>query len=291
MSRRGAARSIAGSLVLLVSFASAGEAAAADPVLVGAGDIASCAYATDSETAALVEAIPGRVFTAGDLAYPRGTRAQFRDCYGPSWGRFRARTSPAVGNHEYGTPGARGYFRYFGARAGTRGKGWYAYDLGTWRVYVLNSNCDIVRCGAGSKQRRWLKADLAAHPRRCVAAIWHHPLFSSGFHRANRMVRPLWRTLAKAGADVVVNGHDHDYERFAPQTTAGRPAPAKIREFVVGTGGTSLRPFGATARNSVARNSEAHGVLKLTLHAGSYDWQFVPVPGETWTDEGSASCH
>jgi alkaline phosphatase len=291
VTRRSAARSIAGSLALLVAFASAGDAAAADPVLVGAGDIASCAYTTDSDTAALVDAIPGRVFTAGDLSYPRGTRAQFRDCYGPTWGRFRARTSPAVGNHEYGTPGARGYFRYFGARAGTRGKGWYAYNLGTWRIYVLNSNCDIVRCGAGSQQRRWLKADLAAHPRRCVAAIWHHPLFSSGFHRANPMVRPLWRALAKAGADVVINGHDHDYERFAPQTTAGRPAPAKIREFVVGTGGTSLRPFGAIARNSVARNADTHGVLKLTLHAGSYDWQFVPVAGETWTDAGSASCH
>jgi Calcineurin-like phosphoesterase len=264
--------------------------AAADPTLVGAGDIASCSYDMDEATAALLDDIGGRVFAAGDLAYPRGTRAQFRDCYDPTWGGVFDRTKPAVGNHEYETPEARGYFDYFGARAGPRGKGWYAFNLGTWRIYVLNSNCEIVRCDAGSKQRSWLKADLAAHPRNCVAAIWHHPLFSSGYHGNAPMVRPLWRALASAGADVVLNGHDHDYERFAPQTARGRPAATKMREFVVGTGGAPLRPFVAPIANSVARNATAHGVLAMTLHADGYDWRFVPVAGETWTDEGSAAC-
>jgi hypothetical protein len=265
--------------------------AAADPVLVGAGDIAGCDWTADSRTAALLDGIDGRVFAAGDLAYPRGTARQFKDCYGPTWGRVLDRTSPAVGNHEYGTAGARGYFDYFGDRAGAPGRGWYAFDLGTWRVYVLNSNCDQVDCGRTSKQGRWLRADLVANPRACVAAIWHHPLFSSGEHGDNRMVRPLWKALAEAGADVALAGHDHDYERFAPQTTRGRPLATKIREFVVGTGGAPLRSFERRAPNSVARNATAHGVLALTLRPSGYDWRFVPVAGESWHDEGSADCH
>ncbi len=266
------------------------EPAAADPVLVGAGDIARCHSKSDARTADLVAAIPGRVFAAGDLAYPRGSTKDFRNCYDPSWGAFRKRTSPAVGNHEYEQPGAKPYFAYFGKRAGPSGKGWYAYDLGTWRIYVLNSNCELVRCGSKSPQGRWLRADLAAHPRDCVAAIWHHPLFSSGFHGATALSRRLWRPLADAGADIVINGHDHDYERFAPQTIDGDPSPGGIREFVVGTGGTSLRPFEGIVPNSVARSSTTHGVLKLTLSPGAYAWAFVPVAGATWTDAGTTAC-
>ena len=267
------------------------EPAAADPVLVGAGDIARCHSKTDAETAALIANIPGRVFAAGDLAYPKGRTKDFRNCYDPSWGAFRKRTSPAVGNHEYEQPGAKPYFAYFGKRAGPAGKGWYAYNLATWRIYVLNSNCEIVRCGSRSAQGRWLRADLAAHPRACVAAIWHHPLFSSGFHGAITLSRRLWRPLAAAGADIVINGHDHDYERFEPQTLYGVASPDGIREFVVGTGGTSLRPFVSVAANSATRNAGTHGVLKLTLRSGAYDWQFVPIAGQTYADAGSADCH
>jgi hypothetical protein len=266
-------------------------AAADDPVLVGAGDVADCGRSADTRTAKLIDGIAGRVFAAGDLAYPTGSARQFRDCYGPTWGRFRSRTSPAVGNHEYQTAGARGYFDYFGSAAGARGKGWYAYDLGTWRIYVLNSNCRIVRCGPDSAQGRWLRADLAAHPRACVAAIWHHPLFSSGEHGSTARSRRLWAPLAAAGADLVLNGHDHDYERFAPQTVDGDPSPHGMREFVVGTGGAALRGFAHVAANSVARSAAAHGVLKLTLGAGGYAWMFVAVQGKTYTDAGSAACH
>jgi hypothetical protein len=264
---------------------------AVDPVLVGAGDVASCGLTSDSRTAALLDAIAGRVFVAGDAAYPKGTAAQFRDCYGPTWGRWKLRTSPAPGNHEYYSSGAAPYFAYFGSRAGVAGRGWYAYDLGTWRIYSLNANCALVGCGAGSAQLAWLRADLAANPRACVAAIWHQPLFSSGQHGGDPSVRPLWAALEAAGAELVVNGHDHDYERFAPQTSSGVASPDGIREFVVGTGGASLRSFATIAPNSVRRNASTHGVLKLTLHDGGYDWRFVPVAGRSFTDSGSAACH
>ena len=264
----------------------------ADPVLVGAGDIASCAYADDSRTAALLDRIPGRVFAAGDTAYPRGSTAQFRDCYGPTWGRWRLRTSPAIGNHEYKTASGGPYWDYFGARAGTRGDGWYAYDLGTWRIYTLNTNCDRVGCDAGSRQEQWLRADLAAHPRACVAAVMHQPLFSTGFHGDNPGVRPLWQALEDAGADVILAGHDHDYERFAPQMADGEPSASGIREFVVGTGGGELREFPGVKRDTTdVRNASTHGVLQLTLHEGWYAWAFVPVSGATFTDAGTATCH
>ncbi|OGO56264.1 MAG: hypothetical protein A2V85_09495 [Chloroflexi bacterium RBG_16_72_14] len=264
---------------------------APDPVLVGAGDVAVCGQDGDSATARLLDGIAGRVFVAGDLAYPDGTTRQFRDCYGPTWGRWSSRTSPVPGNHEYHWAGAVPYFAYFGARAGTAGRGWYAYDLGTWRVYHLNSNCSIVGCAAGSEQVRWLQADLAALPRQCVAAVWHQPLFSSGRHGNNANVRALWQALEAAGAELVINGHDHDYERFAPQTATGIASPGGIREFVVGTGGAALRGFGTVKPNSQRRNAATFGVLRLTLRAGGYDWRFVPVAGSSFTDSGSATCH
>ncbi len=264
-----------------------------DPTVVGAGDISSCSSTGDSATAALLDGIPGTVFTVGDNAYEAGTATEFANCFAPTWGRHFARIRPAVGNHEYATAGAAGYFGYFGATAGQPGQGWYAYDTGSWRVYVLNSNCGQVGgCYAGSAQEQWLRADLAANPRSCVLAYWHHPRFSSGEHGNHTSVQPLWQALWDANADLILGGHDHDYERFAPQNPAGvTDALRGIREFVVGTGGKSHYAFTTIRPNSEVRNGSTFGVLKLTLHAGSYDWQFVPVAGGTFSDAGRSTCH
>jgi hypothetical protein len=263
---------------------------AADPVLVGAGDIAYCGSTGDSATARLLLSISGTVFTTGDNAYDRGTSTEYANCYGPTWGQVRSRTRPVSGNHEYLTSGAAGYFGYFGSRAGTKGKGYYAYNVGSWRIYALNSNCAYVSCSSTSAQAAWLKADLAANPRRCVMAYWHHPLFSSGEHGNNTTVKPLWNILYAYHADVVVNGHDHDYERFARQTPGGVRTERGIREFVVGTGGRSHYAWSTIKTNSLARNNTTYGVLMLTLHSTSYSWKFVPVAGKTYTDSGSTAC-
>jgi hypothetical protein len=258
--------------------------------LVGAGDVAVCAYPGDNRTARLLDAIPGRVFVAGDIAYPDGTAAQLRDCYGPTWGRHLDRTSPVIGNHEYHTRAGAPYWDYFGDRAGERGQGWYADDVGSWRVYWLNSNCAEVGCGRSSTQGRWLAADLAAHPNACVAAVMHHPLKSSGEHGNNRAVAPLWAVLDGAGAELVLAGHDHDYERFKRLASTGAPDPDGMRLFVVGTGGAPLRRFERIRNGSVRRQASTHGVLELTLREGGYDWRFVPVEGGSFTDTGSSDC-
>jgi len=262
-------------------------------VLVGAGDIARCDLGDDSATAALIAAIPGTVFVAGDVAYQRGTAEEFRDCYGPTWGAFQDRTLPAPGNHEYKTPGAAGYYGQFGAAAGTPGEGWYATDVGTWRVIVLNAECaDVGGCGEGSPELAWLRSELAAHPARCTVAIWHEPRWSSGAHGDDAAVGPFWTALYLAGAELVLNGHDHDYERFAPQDPSGRRDLTQgIREFVVGTGGAQLRPLRERRPNQQAADAQTHGVLKLTLRPDGYDWVFLPVAGETFTDSGSGACH
>ena len=268
------------------------EAPGSVAVLVGAGDVGWCGESGDEATAKLVKATSGIVIVAGDVAYPDGTAADFAKCYDPSWGAFKARTRPAPGNHEYRTKGAAPYFAYFGTRAGKAGRGWYSYDAGTWHVVVLNSQCDAVGgCGVGSPQERWLRKDLAAHPAACTIAYWHTPLFSSGPHGGTAGVKPLWQALYDAGAEIVVNGHDHDYERFAPMTPAGKKDAARgIREFVVGTGGAPLYPFIRKPRNSEARGL-AYGVVKLTLRPGSYDWEFLPVAGATFHDSGTGTCH
>jgi hypothetical protein len=264
-----------------------------DPVLVGAGDISTCSSDNDEATAKLLDGIAGTVFTAGDNAYPSGAPNDFASCYGPTWGRHLARTRPAVGNHDYGTAGAGGYFGYFGAAAGDPAKGYYSYDLGAWHVVALNSNCSIVSCAAGSDQEQWLRADLAAHPSSCTAAYWHHPRFTSGTNHAPELaVAPLYQALYDLGADVVVTGHNHQYERFAPLDPGGTLDPLRgIAEFVVGTGGAELYGFGTPQVGSEARSADGYGVLTLTLHPTGYDWQFVPVPGNPFTDAGSASCH
>lgn len=260
-----------------------------DPVLVGAGDIAGCNSNGDEATANLLDGIDGTVFTTGDNAYPNGTTTEFSNCYDPSWGRHKARTFPAAGNHDYHTTDAAGYFSYFGPVAGKPTEGYYSYDLGAWHIIVLNSNISV---DAGSAQEQWLRADLAAHLAVCTAAYWHHPRFSSGVvHGSNVKMQPLWQALYDYGADIVLNGHEHNYERFAPQDPHGNADPKRgIREFVLGMGGRSHYEFGTPIANSEVRNSDTYGVLKLTLHPTSYSWEFIPEAGKTFTDSGSAPC-
>jgi hypothetical protein len=269
-------------------------------VLVGAGDIAtspSGASGPDQATALLLDAIvaanPGRVtvFNAGDNAYENGTLSEFNAYYDPTWGRHKAITRPVPGNHEYNTSGATGYFAYFGSAAGDPAKGYYAYDLGTWRVYALNSE---IAHGAGSTQEQWLRADLAAHAAAtCVAAVWHRPRFSTGDHGSDTGMTALFQALYDFNAEIVLSGHDHNYQRFTPMTAAGVPDPARgIRQWVIGTGGRYLYPFSTPIANTEAWNSSTFGVLKLTLRGGSYDFEFVPVAGSTYTDRGTnIACH
>ena len=256
-------------------------------VFVGAGDIAQCTTGGQhEETARLLDSIPGTVFALGDNAYQSGTLQEYNECYGRFWGRHRSRTRPVPGNHEYETPGAAGYFDYFGGNAGPRGLGYYSFDLGSWHVVALNSNIPV---GTTSAQGSWLRADLAANPSRCTLAYWHHPMYSSGRHGNYERMGDLWRILSDAGAELVLSGHDHTYERFAPQDAGGFADDAHgIRQFVVGTGGASLYPFSMIRPNSEARLS-ALGVLKLTLRTGGYDWEFVTVSGPG--DFGSGACH
>jgi hypothetical protein len=273
-----------------------GEVKPPDPVFVGAGDISSCDDLAGAEaTAKLIDKIPGTVFAVGDLAYPDGSDEQFAKCYAPTWGRFKDRTRPVPGNHEYHSDGASGYARYFGAAAGDPKKGYYSYDLGAWHIIALNSECDQVGgCGAGSPEGEWLRQDLAQHPTTCTLAYFHKPLFSSGASHGNDSdMKPLWQTLYAANADVVINGHDHDYERFAPQDPDGNADQKRgIREFVVGTGGkNSHRKFSTIRANSEVHQADTFGVLKLTLHASGYDWEFVPEAGKSFQDSGSGSCH
>lgn len=267
----------------------------ADAVLVGAGDIADCIATDDEATATLLDQNGGIVFTAGDNAYPAGTASDFANCYDPTWGRHFLRTKPTPGNHDYMTVGASGYFNYFGAAAGPPGRGYYAYDLGTWRIIVLDSNCSFVAggCGAGSPQEQWLRSELAAHSDANVLAMWHHPRFNSGTEHGNDPeVAPFWDALYEYGADLVINGHEHVYERFAPQTpSATTDSFYGIRQFTVGTGGADLYSFGTPRPNSQVRYNGSAGVLKLTLEQNGYSWQFIPISGFTFTDSGVGSTH
>jgi hypothetical protein len=255
-----------------------------DVILVGAGDIASCDNNNDELTAQLLDGLPGTVFTAGDNVYDNGTFTQFTDCYDPTWGRHKERTKPVPGNHEYNTSNAAGYFQYF-----NNIPAYYAYNLGNWRIYALNSTIDV---SAGSPQVTWLQNDLTENPNQCVLAYWHQPRWSSGAtHGSDPAYQTLWQVLYEAGAELVLVGHEHNYERFAEMNASGLPVSQGLREFVVGTGGRSHYNFGTILPASQVRNASTYGVLKLTLHAGSYDWQFVPVAGSTFTDSGTTDCH
>jgi acid phosphatase type 7 len=264
------------------------------PVVVAAGDIADCHSRGDEATARLLGSIHGTILTLGDEAYEEGSPEEFANCYGPTWGRFKERTKPAPGNHEYATPNAEGYFGYFGKAAGNAGEGYYSFDLGDWHLIALNSNCaEVGGCTRGSAQGRWLRRDLANHPSRCTLAYFHHPLFTSGEYSPGvPEVRPLWKVLYKAGADVILNGHDHNYQRFAPQDPEGKADPERgIMEFVVGTGGRRLYAIESPIANVQRYDDDTIGVLKLTLLSGSYDWKFVPVAGQSFLDSGTTSCH
>lgn len=269
----------------------------ANPTLLAAGDVADCeTLAGAQQTARLIDRTPGRIAVLGDNAYPVGAPGDFASCYEPTWGIAKSRTSPAPGNHEYRTPGAAGFFGYWGPRVGNPARGYYSYDLGSWHVVVLNTNgehaCEAVSCAAGSAQEQWLRADLAAHPEQCTIAYFHAPLFTSGkTDGPSPQVRPLWQALYDGGADVVLSAHEHNYERFRPQDPAGNYDPARgIVEFVAGTGGAIEYPQFEKTANSEVFNGDALGVLKLTLRNGGYDWSFLGVPGSTFTDSGSAAC-
>jgi hypothetical protein len=253
-------------------------------VLVGAGDISLCSNNNDEATAKLLDNIPGTVFTAGDNAYIDGSYTDYINCYDPTWGRHKSRTMPIPGNHEYLTSGAAGYFQYF-----SNVPAYYAYNLGTWRIYALNSELSVT---ATSPEVTWLQDDLATHPSQCVLAYWHKPRWSSGSsHGSNSSMQTLWQVLANAGAELVINGHEHNYERFAEMNASGAAASPGMREFVVGTGGNGHYGFATPLSTSQVRDSTTYGVLKLTLRAGGYDWEFVPVAGSTFTDSGSGTCH
>lgn len=278
---------------ILVALGAATAAHAAPAVLLAAGDIGECDDGPGHgpyRTAELVAKEPGTVLALGDLAYVEGTPEEFAACYQPTWGRFKDRTRPVPGNHEHETPGAAGYFGYWGERAGPDRKGYYSFDLGGWHLVALDS--DIADGPAGAAQARWLAADLAGSAARCKLAFFHHPLFSSGMHGDTPELGAIARLLHDARVSVVLSGHDHDYERFAPMDPAGRADPTRgLRSFVVGTGGAELRGFEAKREGSEARSSRAHGVLELVLRADGYDWAFLPVDGgPRFADSGTASC-
>ena len=262
------------------------------PVLLATADVAACWSSGDEAVARILDTQPGIVAIAGDVAYDDGTADEFAACYDAGWGRFKDRTRPAVGDHEYRDPGAAGYFAYFGGAAGEPGKGWYSYDLGDWHVVVLNSNCLIVACGPGSEQYEWLRRDLATNGKDCTAAYFHHPRWSSGYlHKSQVRSAPFWELLYRYGADVTFAGNDHNYQRFAPLDPSGNPDPVRgIRQFVVGMGGAVHYRIDEFLAGTEAANTDAYGVLKLTLRPGAYDWEFLPQEGRTFTDTGSSPC-
>ena len=263
---------------------------AGSPIFVGAGDIAEClagaAASPAATTAAQLDSIRGTIFTLGDNAYPSGSRANYQNCYEPTWGRHKSRTRPSPGNHEYDTPGATAYYDYFGSSAGPSALGYYSFTVGDWLAISLNSN---VAVGSGSAQAAWLRQTLTASDAKCTVAYWHHPRFSSGEHGSDGQMQDLWRILYEADADLVLSGHDHLYERFAPIGASGDPDEQRgIRQFVAGTGGATIRQPVTVAPHSEARISQ-HGVLKLTLGPTSYAWEFLGVSGAS--DSGFAGCH
>jgi hypothetical protein len=257
------------------------------------GDIGLCPGlgGAPDQTAALIDGDAGVVVEPGDIAYPNGTDSDFADCYDPYYGQFKDITYPVPGNHEYNS-GATGYFNYFGSGVGSLAEPWYAVDIGGWRFLMLNSNCGLVGgCSAGSPQYLWLADELAGSLPECIAAVWHHPRWSSGSHGPYAGTQDLYALLADHGADLLLTGHEHDYERFAQMTAAETVDAGGIREFVVGTGGQSLRPFGSPATGSEIRLNDSRGVLRLDLGASDYTWEFLPTEAGGSTDSGSESCH
>ncbi len=304
------------SSLIAMFIAPATPTSAGDPVIVAAGDIAcdpgSSSFNGGKGTSSSCRQLytynviatlgPSAVLPLGDTQYYCGGYTAFQNSYALSWGKLLNITHPAVGNHEYLTSGgtgcnstntgAAGYFKYFGARAGDPKKGYYSYNIGAWHLIALNTQCSQAGgCGSGSPQETWLRADLAANPTKCTLAYWHIPRWSSG-GRASASSATFVKDLYNAGAEVILTGHDHTYERFAPQNPSGGLDNTKgIREFVVGTGGSNHTSFVTTAPNSQVRNNTTFGVLALTMHTTSYDWKFYPEAGKTFTDSGTTACH
>lgn len=273
--------------VILGAMALASSAEAKDAVIIAAGDIARCGSPGHGKTAKIISKMAGTVLAVGDLAYEAGSPKEFRDCYEPTWGKFKDRTRPAPGNHEYRTDAAGGYFSYWGKRAGLKGKGYYSFDLEQWHVVALNSN---LQDSAKQEQNTWLAADLERNKRRCILAFWHHPLFSSSSHGDNPKMRDIAKTLFAKRASVILAGHDHVYERFYPQSPTGKQYLKRgIRMFTVGTGGASLYSFKSTHPNSQVRYNGRPGVLKLVLKPTSYKWEFINTKGQI-KDQGDANC-
>lgn len=235
---------------------------------------------------------PKALLLLGDLQYEDGTLEHFKQAYAKSWGAedLLAISKPAPGNHEYNTPKATGYYEYFGALAGDPAKGYYSYDLGGWHFIALNSNCKDVACDENSEQLKWLKADIASGSQRCTAAYYHHPLHSSGSHGGNTFMKPIYDELTRGAVDVVLAGHDHLYERFAPQDGSAVGSRQAPRSFIVGTGGKDRYPFRSTEPNSEVRISSAFGVLRLQLQPSYYSWEFIDEDGKL-LDSGSDRCH
>lgn len=264
--------------------------AAKDPMLFATGDVASCTNTFDEATAQLVSGSDAPIALLGDNVYQHGTAEEFEKCFAPAWGQWKDRIHPAAGNHEYETGQAEPYYAYFGSAAGPAGLGYYSYDIGTWHVIVLNSNCTAVSCAAGSAQVKWLQQDLTAHPAACTLAYYHHPRWSSGLHGSDANLQTIWGTLSDAGVDVGLSGHDHAYERFAQLDQTGQVAAHGLREFVVGTGGRSLYAFRTVAIGSEVRSNASYGVLRLQLHRDGYSWKFLSIDGQP-VDEGFDRCH
>jgi Calcineurin-like phosphoesterase len=267
-------------------------------VLLAAGDIAECDHEGDEATARIVTEYPeAAIATLGDNAYPDGSSEDFQECYDPTWGQFKDRTRPAAGNHDHETKDAQGYWDYFGDRGGPFDKYYYSYDLGSWHVVVLNSDCwRVDGCESDDPQAEWLRSDLERHESFCTLALWHRPPFSSGRYGDSKdtgRVRPLWRILNDEGADVLLTGHEHSYERFAPMDADGKRDDARgVRLFVVGTGGGNLRRFeNDPLATTEARQDHTWGVLKLDLKPRGYTWEFLPVEGSTFSDSGTGTCH
>ena len=281
--------------------------AAGSQVMVGVGDIASCTQKLGLATAMVVDSViksdsvanvPTSVFTLGDNVYSSGTAEQFKDCFTPAWGnpklRLMENIHPTPGNHDYGTAQAAPYYKYFGKAAGVDGTGNYSYDVGKWHVIAMNS--ETVSGGEFSDadraaQMKWLEKDLKDHDAACTIAYWHNPRFSSGWHGSDTRFTPIWQLLYDHNVDLVVKGHDHDYERFRPMNPAGVLDTAKgITEIVAGTGGEDLRGFNQLHPNSAYQIEGRAGVLKLTLGENEWHSEFVEAGGRVW-DKSSGKCH
>jgi acid phosphatase type 7 len=304
-----ARRVAAAAATALVALGLSTTEATADPVIAAAGDIAcdpadpgyngGAGTATRCRQRATSDLLVGAGLAAvvplGDIQYDSPTASRINAVYAPTWGRVKSISRPVLGNHDGAGSAYFDYFNGAGAAdglAGPRGRGYYSYDIGAWHIIALNSNCTTVSCGAGSIQERWLRADLAAHPTGCTLAYWHHPRYSSGHDGSHVTLHPLWKALSDAGVELLLSGHSHNYERFAPRDGNGKTSAVGIRQFVVGTGGAFMTGMGSSRMpGSEASQNDTFGVLKVTLHAQSFDWHFVPIAGKSWSDSGSGQCH